>query len=100
MFYPLHLGDEAGIRKANEEGNEDNEDGVWFDEGLHPGLAHVGQVGDGEEGEEVGDKSQQETQEHNWVPTSPMNTLWSMTVNNVNTNAIIILNVNIVYDWF
>ena len=74
MFYPSHLGDEAGIRKANEECNEDNEDRVRVDKGLHPGLAHVGRVGDGEEGEEVGEESQQEAQEHYWVPTFPMET--------------------------
>ena len=54
---PKHLGDEAGVRKSNEEGSEDNEDRVWVDKGLLPGLAHVGRVGDGEEGEEVGDES-------------------------------------------
>ena len=69
-----HLGDEAGIRKANEEGSEDNEGRVRVDKGLHPGLAHVGRVGYGEEGEEVGDESQQEAQEHYWVSSFPMKT--------------------------
>ena len=70
----VHLSDEAGIRKSNEEGNEDNENRVWVEKGLHSGLAHVCQVGDGEEGEEVGEESEEEAQEHYWVSTFPMKT--------------------------